>query len=84
MLILGLLGSLAPKRVRRLYAFGALSLLLLITAAGCGARTITSLTPPGSYLVAVTASSMQAGKQIAHVTYIQINVTARSAARRSE
>jgi len=75
-MVLGLLGLFVPRRVRCRYAFGALSLLLLTTALGCGPQTMMSLTPPGNYLVTVTASSVQAGKQISHVVYMEINVAA--------
>jgi hypothetical protein len=74
---LGLLGLFVPRRIRCRSAFGALSLLLLGTALGCRAQSNLSLTPPGTYLVTVTASSTQAGTQISHVLYVQVNVTAR-------
>ena len=76
-MVLGLLGLFAPRRVRCRYTIGALSLLLLATALGCRAQSNSSLTPPGTYLVSVTASSIQAGTQISHVVYVQINVSAR-------
>jgi hypothetical protein len=76
-MVLGLAGLSISKRARWRCACGALSLLLLGTAVACRPQGNLSLTPPGAYLVTVTASSMQAGVPISHALYVQVNVTAR-------
>lgn len=76
-IVLGILGLIVPRRVRCRYAFAALALILLTTALGCGPQVVMSLTPAGDYLVTVRANSVLAGKQISHIVYVQVNVTAR-------
>ena len=46
-------------------------------ALGCGFQFTTSDTPPGNYLVTVTANSTQAAKPVSHLTYIHVEVALR-------
>jgi hypothetical protein len=76
-IVLGLASLCLPRRFRVRFAFGALSLLLVGTSLGCRPQSTLSLTPPGTYLVTVAASSAGAGAQISHVLLVQVNVTGR-------
>ena len=74
---LGLSELFVSRRVRCVYALGVLCLAGLVISLGCRPPSNSSLTPPGSYVVTVTASSAQAGGQISHVLYVQVSVSAR-------
>jgi hypothetical protein len=76
-MVLGLLGLFVPRRARCRYAFLVLTLVCFGVGVGCRGQSMLSLTPPGTYLVTVTASSVQAGGQISHVVYVQIIVAVR-------
>lgn len=72
-----LLLLLLPKRRGRFLArFSAvlLTVCIAIGIAGCGASQITGGTPPGTYQVAVTASTVGSGTNITHSAVVTLTV----------